>query len=92
MAPPAADEDSWPDDEGPQSVDLDEFGDDEQTDTLRCRHCGEEIFADADRCPVCGKDAPAGGSLWAGRPIWWLLLAVIGILMLAAMRPCRPGL
>ena len=31
-------------------------------------------------CPVCGTYITADNSIWSGRPGWWILLGLLGIL------------
>jgi hypothetical protein len=53
--------------------------DDDSTETAPCPHCGAEVYEDAVRCPVCGEYVTTGGNIWSGRPLWWIVLAVLGI-------------
>ncbi len=68
------DEDSdpeWDDDSGPE---------DEST-TTECIQCGGEIYDDASRCPLCGEYqvGDRSRSAWEGRPFWWKLGGLLGI-------------
>ena len=57
--------------------------DDDPTDMLLCPECGEEVYEFADLCPHCGMfitPSAAAYNPWQGRPLWWLALAVIGIM------------
>ena len=57
--------------------------DDDPTDMLSCPECGEEVYEFADLCPHCGMfitPSAAAYNPWQGRPLWWLALAVIGIM------------
>ena len=54
--------------------------DDEQSETVRCPACGAEVYEDALRCPACGDYVTAGASAWSGRPTWWIVLGLVGIL------------
>ncbi len=58
----------------------DDQHDDESSETLPCPNCGAEIYEDAEHCPRCGEYVTLRGSLWAGRPIWWIILGILGIL------------
>ena len=54
--------------------------DDDLSETLPCPECGAEVYEDSERCPHCGHYITTGsGSLWAGRPAWWVLLGLLGI-------------
>jgi len=54
--------------------------DDEQSETIRCPACGAEIYEDAVRCPTCGEYVTADTRVWSGRPTWWIVLGLVGIL------------
>ena len=57
--------------------------DDDPTDMLSCPECGEEVYEFAGLCPHCGMfitPSAAAYNPWQGRPLWWLALAVIGIM------------
>lgn len=57
--------------------------DDDPMDMLSCPECGEEVYEFADLCPHCGMfitPSAAAYNPWQGRPLWWLALAVIGIM------------
>jgi hypothetical protein len=77
---------AWNDDrplEDWELPDPDEFGDDEDDDTrtTTCTDCGADVYEDAPQCPVCGEYiTPGGGSLWQGRPGWWIVLGLLGII------------
>jgi len=63
--------------------DDDEYPDeDEVTLTVPCPACGAEVYEDAVRCPVCGDYITHDTSLWSGRPGWWVLLRLLGVLAL----------
>ena len=71
------------DEEYPEDEYLDDdYVDDESTDTVACPECGAEVYEDAVRCPVCGTyiTTTHQTSVFAGRPLWWIALAVLGIL------------
>ncbi len=54
--------------------------DDDLSETVPCPECGAEIYEDAVRCPVCGAYVTHTTSPWVGRPVWWIVLALFGIL------------
>ena len=57
--------------------------DDDPTDMLSCPECGEEVYEFADLCPHSGMfitPSAAAYNPWQGRPLWWLALAVSGIM------------
>ena len=79
-----ADDSYWlePFDEPPYDDldDGDDEGDDGSTDTIPCPVCGTEVYEDAVRCPACGDYITRQTGIWSGRPRWWILLGVLGIL------------
>jgi len=54
--------------------------DDEQPETIRCPACGAEVYEDAVQCPACGDYVTAASGVWSGRPTWWIVLGLVGIL------------
>jgi endogenous inhibitor of DNA gyrase (YacG/DUF329 family) len=50
------------------------------TETVPCPHCGADIYEDAVRCPACGTYVTHTTSPWVGRPVWWIVLALLGVL------------
>lgn len=78
-----SDPDFDPDFDDGYDVDYDDdYGDDSESLTVPCPECGAEVYEDAVRCPVCDNYIVAGGhgSLWAGRPAWWIILGMAGII------------
>ena len=57
--------------------DGDDF-DDDSIETLPCPNCGAEVYEEAKQCPICGSYIIFNTSIWSGRPIWWIILAVLG--------------
>ena len=68
-------DDEFPDEDDFEDDDLDE----EDSLTIVCRECGSEIYEDAVQCPVCGNYVVHDTSAWTGRPLWWLLLGLLGV-------------
>ncbi len=58
----------------------DEDSGDDFTETVPCPHCGANVYEDAVQCPACGTYIIHNTSPWTGRPIWWVVLALLGIL------------
>lgn len=52
---------------------------DETSETVPCPECGAEIYEDAERCPVCGQYVIHRRDVWAGRPLWWIVLGLLGV-------------
>lgn len=66
------------------------YGDDETVDSeidndavelIPCPECGAEVYEEAEQCPECGCYIIAQTSPFAGRPVWWAVLGILGILM-----------
>ena len=53
---------------------------DELTDTVPCPACGAEVYEDAEQCPVCGEYIMPDTHTWSGKPTWWIVLGLLGIL------------
>ena len=71
--------DEFRDDEYPDD-DLDDDFDDDYSQTIACPECGTEVYEDAVQCPVCGSYIMHRSNVFSGRPTWWIILALLGIL------------
>ena len=64
---------------------------DDVTSTVPCPECGAEVYEESVQCPVCGSYITHATDVWSGRPGWWMLLGVLGvlaaILVLAGLAP-----
>ena len=65
---------------------MDDWDDEIDEETSPCPECGADVWWGADQCPACGHwftgddDGSAGGSgVFAGRPLWWVVLGGLGI-------------
>ena len=69
-------------DEGPDENDADLLNED-HIELIGCPHCGAMISEYAQQCPTCKDWIISGGSesSLSGRPLWWVILAVAGIIM-----------
>jgi hypothetical protein len=54
----------------------------DESETLPCPACGEPVYEDAEQCPHCGTYVTHGTSLLSGRPTWFVVLAVLGVVAL----------
>ncbi len=63
---------------------MDEW-DDETTDTVNCENCGEEVYEDAEQCPYCGWYVTQTTSTFDGKPFWFVLLGIAGIVAVIAV-------
>lgn len=85
--------DSFPEDEEfPEGADEfgepDEFGwpeDDAPAETISCPACGGEVYEDAPQCPACGEFIVHDTGALSGKPGWYVLLAVLGVLAVVAV-------
>jgi hypothetical protein len=68
-------DDELTDDEYPDQDSMD----DDLSQTAPCTNCGAEIYEDSVRCPVCGTYVTGDTNPWVGRPKWWILLGVLGV-------------
>ena len=67
--------DDWDDD-----FDGEEFDEeDDETLVVSCPKCGADVYEDAEQCPVCGDYIVYETRVWSGKPLWWILLGLIGI-------------
>jgi uncharacterized protein (DUF983 family) len=53
---------------------------DESLELLPCPSCGEPIYEEADACPYCGEYVTHSTSVLAGKPLWFVALAILGII------------
>jgi hypothetical protein len=58
--------------------------------TIDCPACGAAVYEDAPHCPHCGHwlteaDRRGDGGLLAGRPWWWIVLGLLGLVATIAM-------
>lgn len=59
--------------------------DDDEAELIDCPACGAEIYEEAEQCPVCGEYVLPDNHVWSGRPAWWVVLGVLGLLATMAM-------
>lgn len=72
---------SWDDD-----VDEDWPDEPEFEETRPCPACGADVYEDSPRCPICGEYIThSRSSTWAGRPVWYVLLGLLGIIAVVTM-------
>ncbi len=58
--------------------------DEDSTDTVTCPECGADVYEDADVCPVCGEFLIPDTRPWSGKPTWWIVLGILGVIATAA--------
>jgi hypothetical protein len=79
-------DDELRDDEFPDEDD----SDDGSSETVACPECGAEVYEDAVQCPVCGNYIMHQAGIWSGRPAWWIILALLGVLATVLVLTCSP--
>lgn len=72
-----SDFDSYDDDSG--------FDADDETVTVECPKCGCDMYEDAEQCPLCGEWIIQKPTAFTGKPGWYILLALIGIIATIVM-------
>jgi hypothetical protein len=55
------------------------YDDDEVTLTTVCPECGADVYEDTPQCPACGNYITHETNVWSGRPGWWILLGLLGV-------------
>lgn len=56
--------------------------DDDVTPTIDCSACGATVYEDVPACPACGEYITRGQTIWDGRPVWWIVLGLAGMIAL----------
>lgn len=72
-------EESW-DDEYEEEWDAPYDDEDDDDYTVECPECGTDVYEDAEQCPACGNYIVHSTSVWSGRPSWWIVLGLLGII------------
>lgn len=65
--------------EGPDEDADGDLLDDSEFVVAKCPKCGGPLFEDADRCNHCGHWIIHHSSIWEGRGLWYLTLALLGV-------------
>ena len=76
------------DPEWDDGFEYDEYPDTDDVDdpqVLPCPECGTDIYEDSEQCPACGQYVTFEHSPWTGRPTWWIVLGVLGVIAVTAM-------
>jgi hypothetical protein len=48
--------------------------------------CGMDVYEDAEKCPLCGEFfSRQPGEAWRGKPMWWIVLGLLGIIAVILM-------
>lgn len=72
------------DDEFAEADEPDWDDDDPAAETVPCPACGADIYEEAEQCPVCEEYVVHNQSVLAGKPGWYLLMAVLGVIAVIA--------
>lgn len=54
--------------------------DDGEAELIPCPECGADIYEEAEQCTVCGWYVIHSASPLAGRPTWFVVIGVLGVL------------
>lgn len=71
--------DDWDDPDFDDDI-SDEWQSDDHVETLACPSCGEQIYEEAQQCPHCGQYVTPSSSPLLGRPWWFVVLGILGII------------
>lgn len=71
--------DNWNDQLDEHEFDNEGNFDDDTAETLPCPECGAEIYEESEQCPACGAYITFNNSIWLGKPVWWIILGLLGI-------------
>ncbi|GEM_PF-2881575 len=52
----------------------------EEPVSISCAQCGMELYEDAFQCPRCGAYVEVDTHPLSGRPLWWILLGLLGLI------------
>lgn len=77
-----ADDNAWFDESDDAWSEQEFSGEDDRGDeTIPCAECGAEIYEDSVQCPHCGVyiTDQSTTNLWTDRPVWWILLGLLGL-------------
>ena len=73
-------DDDLEDREYPDQDDCDEDdSDNSDLDTVACPECHRQVYEEVEQCPYCGHFITHDTRVWAGKPWWWIALALAGI-------------
>ena len=65
-------DDEWDDEDWPD--------DDDTVETIPCPNCRADVYEEAERCPACGEYIVRDTSVLSGKPAWYVVGAVLGII------------
>jgi predicted amidophosphoribosyltransferase len=61
---------------------MSDWDEDSDGGNVMCPKCGADMYEDAVKCPLCGEYVVHTHHVWQGKPIWWKLLGLAGVLAL----------
>ena len=63
-----------------QDDEYDDVIDDSYSEVVVCPECGDDVYEDAEQCPLCGAYIVHQDSPWSKRPLWWVVLGLLGVI------------
>ncbi|MDE0735310.1 MAG: hypothetical protein OSB47_05785 [Pirellulaceae bacterium] len=63
-----------------QDDEYDDVIDDSYSEVVVCPECGDDVYEDAEQCPLCGAYIVHQYSPWSKRPLWWVVLGLLGVI------------
>jgi hypothetical protein len=75
MNTPRDEDEEWEDSDWDEGAD-----DDDSTPVVECPQCGREVYEEADQCPACGEFFVPDTRVWTGKPWWWAVLGLAGVI------------
>lgn len=73
-------DDEYDDEEDDWELPEPDEDDDDSIETVACPSCGRQIYEEAEECPYCHQYVTHSTSVLAGKPIWFVALAILGII------------
>ncbi|MFP6619975.1 MAG: zinc-ribbon domain-containing protein [Pirellulaceae bacterium] len=72
--------DCFQDDDFQDDEFYDDVIDDSYSEVVVCPECGDDVYEDAEQCPLCGAYIVHQYSPWSKRPLWWVVLGLLGVI------------
>ncbi len=78
-----ADDDDFDDEDDLDDEDDFDANDDADAVSLPCPHCHKSVHEDVEWCPYCGMGITRDTSVLSGKPHWYVVLAIVGMIATA---------
>ncbi|WP_425397269.1 zinc ribbon domain-containing protein [Aeoliella sp.] len=75
-------DDDYEDDSLDEYPDEADWDDSDEWEEVPCPACGALIAEDSEQCPSCGEYVTFDNNVWRGKPWWWVVLGIFGIVAL----------